>query len=78
MPYDVCGAGSVSSATTEGIATPASGPNTATELENTKRGAAAPLTLRRKASSSARVLSRLERKPRSKSASHSPETAEAR
>ena len=52
---------------------------TAIELENTKRVGAAPFSARaRKPSSRARVLSRLERMPRSKSASHSPDTAEAR
>ncbi len=39
VPYEVCGVGSVSSATTSGRGRPGSGPNTATELENTKRGA---------------------------------------
>ena len=76
VPYEVCGAGRVSSATTSGNGTAGSGPNTATELENTEArriaGACAA------ASSSARVLSRFERMPRSKSASHSPDTADAR
>ena len=69
---EVCGVGSVSSATCPASGTAGSGPNTATELENTSRvgGAAGPAW--RSASSSARVLSRLERMPRSKSASHSP------
>ena len=49
--------------------------NTATELANTMRGTLPAL---RKPSSSKRVLSRFERMPKSKSCSHSPETAEAK
>ena len=50
-----------------------SGPNTATELENTSRAGCRRRTVAaRRASSRARVVSRLERRPRSKSASHSP------
>ena len=78
-PYDVWGVGKVTSVTMAGMGTASSGPNTATELENTTRVGAAPFCVReRNASSKARVLSRLERKPKSKSASHSPDTADAK
>jgi hypothetical protein len=67
------------SATIEGSGTAGSGPKTATELENTTRDTLPPaFTCARSASSSARVLSMFERRPRSKSASHSPDTADAR
>ena len=74
-PYEVCGVVKVSSVTTSGKGWAGSGPYTATELLNSKRGL---LPATRKASSKARVLSKFERMPKSKSASHSPETAEAK
>jgi broad specificity phosphatase PhoE len=49
--------------------------DTATELLNNMRGL---LPAARSASSKARVLSKFDRMPKSKSASHSPETAEAK
>src|SRR5215472_16708956 len=67
--------GRVSSRTIGGMGKPGSLPKTAAELANTKRGRL-PAALR--ASSRVREVSRFDRRPRSKSASHSAETAAAR
>ena len=63
------------SATRSGMGLLGSGPKTATELANTMRGTLPAL---RRPSSKQRVLSKLERRPKSKSSSHSPDTAEAK
>ena len=75
VPYDVCGEGKVLSVTMSGMGLLGSGPNTATELANTMRGTLPAL---RKLSSNKRVLSKLDRMPKSKSCSHSPDTADAK
>jgi hypothetical protein len=67
--------GRVSSRITGGSGNPGSLPKTAAELAKTKRGRL-PEALR--ASSNARQVSRFDRRPRSKSSSHSAETAAAK